>query len=83
MAEAKAEVLAEARRARRQRKLDQVEIPADHVVMTDELLGSGGFGQVYLADYNGHNVAVKVRGCICRSLALPQLAGDTESESSA
>eukprot|EP00903_Cladosiphon_okamuranus_P015102 g13969.t1 len=60
-ADAKAEVLAKARRARRQRKLDQIEIPAEHVVMTDELLGSGGFGQVYLADYNGHNVAAKVQ----------------------
>ncbi|CAN0560046.1 unnamed protein product, partial [Ectocarpus sp. 12 AP-2014] len=59
-AEAKAESLAEARRARRQRKLDQVEIPDDHVVITEEMLGRGGFGEVYLADYNGHNAAAKV-----------------------
>ena len=60
-AEAKAESLAEARRSRRQRKLDQVEIPEDQVVITDEMLGKGGFGEVYLADYNGHNAAAKVR----------------------
>lgn len=45
---------------KRQRKLDQVEIPEEHVSMTDELLGKGGFGEVYLADYNAHNAAVKV-----------------------
>ena len=45
---------------RRQRKLDQVEIPEDHVTVTGDLLGKGGFGEVYLADYNGHNAAAKV-----------------------
>lgn len=54
--------MAEARSSRRQRRLDQIEIPEDHVVITDELLGKGGFGEVYLADYNGHNAAVKVCG---------------------
>ncbi|CAM9446055.1 unnamed protein product, partial [Hapterophycus canaliculatus] len=53
--------LAEARSARRQRKLDQVEIPEDHVVITDELLGKGGFGEVFIADYNGRNAAAKVQ----------------------
>ena len=62
LAKAKAESLAEARRSRRQRKLDQVEIPEDQVAITDEMLGKGGFGEVYLADYNGHNAAAKVRG---------------------
>lgn len=61
IAEAKSRSLAEARSARRQRKLDQVEIPPDQVVVTDELLGSGGFGHVYLADLNGRNAAAKVR----------------------
>ncbi|CBJ27854.1 conserved unknown protein [Ectocarpus siliculosus] len=56
---AQAESLAEARRSRRQRKLDQIEIPEDHVSITDEMLGKGGFGVVYLADYNGHNAAAK------------------------
>ncbi|CBN76925.1 n/a (Partial), partial [Ectocarpus siliculosus] len=56
-AEAQAESLAEARRSRRQRKLDQIEIPEDHVSITNEMLGKGGFGVVYLADYNGHNAA--------------------------
>lgn len=52
----------EARRQRRQRKLDGVEIPENDVTVTDELLGKGGFGTVYLADYNGRNAAAKVRG---------------------
>lgn len=52
---------AEARRLRRQRNLDRTEIPPDHVLVTDELLGKGGFGAVYLADYNGRNAAAKVR----------------------
>ncbi|CAM9095208.1 unnamed protein product [Ectocarpus sp. 6 AP-2014] len=60
-AEAQAESLAGARRSRRQRKLDQIEIPEDHVSITNEMLGKGGFGVVYLADYNGHNAAAKVQ----------------------
>lgn len=59
-AEATSESVAEARRIRRQRKLNQVEIPADQVFITNDLLGSGGFGEVYLADYNGYNAAAKV-----------------------
>ncbi|CAM9992093.1 unnamed protein product [Scytosiphon promiscuus] len=59
-AEAKSESVAEARRMRRRRKLDQVEIPEDHLFITGDLLGKGGFGEVYLADYNGHNAAAKV-----------------------
>ena len=51
----------EARRIRRQRRLDQAEIPAEHLFITTDLLGKGGFGEVYLADYNGHNAAAKVR----------------------
>lgn len=53
--------LTDARRLRRQRNLDRVEIPEDHVTVTDELLGKGGFGAVYLADFNGRNAAAKVR----------------------
>ncbi|CAM9883869.1 unnamed protein product [Ectocarpus fasciculatus] len=60
-AQAQTESLAEARRSRRQRKLDQIEIPEDHVSITNEVLGKGGFGVVYLADYNGHNAAAKVQ----------------------
>ncbi|CAN0184783.1 unnamed protein product, partial [Scytosiphon promiscuus] len=60
---AKSEVLAEARSVRRQRKLDQVEIPEDHLFITGDILGKGGFGEVYLADYNGHNAAAKVLNC--------------------
>lgn len=52
--------MAEARSARRRRKLEQIEIPEDHVVVTDELLGKGGFGDVFLADLNGRNAAAKV-----------------------
>ncbi|CAN0222017.1 unnamed protein product [Pylaiella littoralis] len=60
LSEAASESMTEARRIKRQRKLDQVEIPAEYVSITDELLGKGGFGEVYLADYNGHNAAAKV-----------------------
>ncbi|CAM9474613.1 unnamed protein product [Laminaria digitata] len=61
IAEATLESLAEARSMRRQRKLNQVEIPEEQVTITDEVLGKGGFGKVYLADYNGRNAAAKVR----------------------
>lgn len=54
------EFQAEARRLRRQRKMDQIEIPGDQLTLTDELLGKGGFGSVYITDYNGRNVAAKV-----------------------
>lgn len=64
MAEATSESVAGARRIRRQRKLDQVEIPEEHLFITNDLLGKGGFGEVYLADYNGHNAAAKVRNSI-------------------
>lgn len=59
-AETESESMAAARSARRQRKLDQIEIPEDDVVVTDELLGKGGFGDVFLADINGRNAAAKV-----------------------
>lgn len=54
-------LMLEARRSRRQRKLDAVEISDDDVTVTDELLGKGGFGTVFMADYNGWNAAAKVR----------------------
>lgn len=57
---AKSEYLAESRRARRQRKLAQVEIPEDEVWISDELLGKGGFGEVFVAEYNTRNAAAKV-----------------------
>ena len=60
IAEATSESVAESRRVKRQRKLDQVEISEEYLSITDELLGKGGFGEVYLADYNGHNAAAKV-----------------------
>lgn len=52
--------VARTRRARRQRKLDQLEIPEGEVSISEELLGTGGFGSVFLADYLGRNVAAKV-----------------------
>ncbi|CAM9360961.1 unnamed protein product [Scytosiphon promiscuus] len=67
IARAKSEALAEARSARRQRKLEQIEIPEEEVAVSDELLGTGGFGQVYLADLNGRNAAAKVL-CINHNL---------------
>ncbi|CAM9240971.1 unnamed protein product, partial [Hapterophycus canaliculatus] len=57
---ASSESLAEARIIKRKRKLDRVEIPEEHLFITDDLLGKGGFGEVFLADYNGHNAAAKV-----------------------
>ena len=50
----------ESRKVRRQRKLDQLEIPMENLSITDELLGKGGFGEVFIADYNGRNAAAKV-----------------------
>ena len=50
----------ETRRLRRQRKLHALEIPERYVTVTDELLGKGGFGEVYMADYHGRNAAAKV-----------------------
>ncbi|CBN75056.1 Transmembrane receptor kinase [Ectocarpus siliculosus] len=58
--EVQSESLTDARSTRRRRKLDQVEIPEEHVTITNEVLGRGGFGEVYLADYNGRNAAAKV-----------------------
>lgn len=52
--------MAEARRARRPRKLDQIEIAPDQLTLTGEVLGKGGYGTVYMADYNGRNAAAKV-----------------------
>ena len=52
--------MAAARRRRRQRNLNQIEIPEDNVTISDELLGKGGFGEVFLADLNGRNAAAKV-----------------------
>ena len=48
------------KRQRRRQRLDQLEIPATDVDITDEILGRGGFGTVYLADFNGLNAAAKV-----------------------
>lgn len=56
----KVEALLKTRRERRQRRLDNLEIPEDQVIVTNELLGKGGFGAVYLADFNGRNAAAKV-----------------------
>ncbi|CAM9401021.1 unnamed protein product, partial [Scytosiphon promiscuus] len=48
------------KRERRQRRLSQLEIPMSEVDITDEVLGRGGFGTVYLADLHGLNAAAKV-----------------------
>lgn len=60
--------VAAGRRRIRQIKLEQAEIPKSQVRITDDLLGRGGFGEVYLADYNNRNVAAKVPV----PLAVPQ-----------
>ena len=46
---------------RRKRQLDQIEIPADLIEITDQQLGRGGFGAVYIASYKGRKAAAKVR----------------------
>ncbi|CAM9385073.1 unnamed protein product [Ectocarpus fasciculatus] len=49
------------RRSRRQRKLNEIEIPEDDVLISsDELLGRGGFGAVHIGDFLGRSVACKV-----------------------
>lgn len=50
----------ELRRIRRQRRLDEIEIPQDKVVLTDEVLGEGGFGKVVICDFYGRNAAAKI-----------------------
>lgn len=47
--------------ARRRRRLEKIEIPEGDVSISDEVLGKGGFGWVYLADYGGRNAAAKAR----------------------
>lgn len=54
------ESIASAGRTRRQRNLDQIEISEDSVTISGDLLGKGGFGSVYIADYGGINAAAKV-----------------------
>lgn len=49
-----------ARKKRRKQRLDQLEIPPDQVEITADVIGKGGFGTVYLADFNGLNAAAKV-----------------------
>lgn len=53
-------VVAESRRRRRQRRLEQLEIPENELTLTNELLGKGGFGAVYMAEFNGRSAAAKV-----------------------
>ncbi|CAM9968731.1 unnamed protein product [Ectocarpus sp. 6 AP-2014] len=48
------------KKKRRQHRMDQLEIPASDVEVTNEVLGRGGFGTVYLADLHGLNAAAKV-----------------------
>eukprot|EP00903_Cladosiphon_okamuranus_P018719 g17232.t1 len=46
--------------ARRRRRLERLEIPEGDVSISSEMLGQGGFGKVYIADYVGGNAAAKV-----------------------
>lgn len=55
-----AEVANAGRLMRRKRNLAQIEIPEDDVEISKDLLGKGGFGAVYIADYGGRNAAAKV-----------------------
>lgn len=50
----------EARCEKRQWHLQQLEIPEHQLELTDSILGRNGFGEAYLADYMGINVAAEV-----------------------
>ena len=50
----------QSRRLRRQRRLDEIEIPEDKLILTDEVLGMGAFGRVVICDYYGRNAAAKI-----------------------
>lgn len=50
----------EARRLRRKRILDQLEIAENQITFTGDLLWKGSFGEVYLVDYNFRNAAAEV-----------------------
>lgn len=59
------ESAAASRRARRNRKLEQIEISENKVsISADELLVKGGFREVYIGDHLGRNVACKVSGWV-------------------
>lgn len=60
MAEAVENSKMEARRLRRNRNLNNLEIADNQLTFTGDLLGKGGFGEVYIVDYNGRNAAAKV-----------------------
>lgn len=47
--------------ARRRRSMDEITIPDKYITVTDEVLGRGGFATVFLGDYNGRNVAIKLQ----------------------
>lgn len=50
---------AASRRQQPRHKLEKLGIPEKELTLTDALLGKGGFGSVYIADYNGRNAAAK------------------------
>lgn len=54
------EAMKESKRERRRRRLADLEIAEEDLKLTNEVLGKGGFGTVYLADLNGRNAAAKV-----------------------
>ena len=72
-----------ARRERRQRNLRALEIPDDDVTVTDELLGTGGFGTVYMADYNGRNAAAKVNSLIDSKVATDEFTASSNVKETA
>eukprot|EP00904_Undaria_pinnatifida_P003328 jgi/Undpi1/12997/HiC_scaffold_7.g02661.m1 len=45
---------------RRKELIAQEELPSDCVEISDDLIGSGGSGEVYMADFGGLNAAAKV-----------------------
>lgn len=53
------------RQTRRQRRLDELSISGDKVILTDNVLGKGGFGTVVICNFYDRNAAAKILPISC------------------